>query len=79
VEGRQRASDEKAQDRQQSMNTQHNPERDEFDVLNTYRVWLRHELFRGRLSDGEFQASETSLVEFVRVPSNTKPHLSNLM
>ena len=23
----------------------------ESDVLNTYRVWLRYELFRGRLSD----------------------------
>jgi hypothetical protein len=27
------------------------------DVLNTYQVWLRYELFRGRLSDAEFQAS----------------------
>jgi predicted PolB exonuclease-like 3'-5' exonuclease len=51
----------------------------ESDVVNTYRVWLRYELFRGRLSDAEFQASETSLVEFVKVRSNTKPHLSNLM
>jgi predicted PolB exonuclease-like 3'-5' exonuclease len=38
----------------------------ESDVLNTYRVWLRYELFRGRLSDAEFQASEANLVEFVR-------------
>jgi hypothetical protein len=30
----------------------------ESDVLNTYRVRLRYELFRGRLSDAEFQASE---------------------
>jgi hypothetical protein len=47
----------------------------ESDVLNTYRVWLRHELLRGRLSDAEFQASEANLIEFVRVRSNTKPHL----
>jgi predicted PolB exonuclease-like 3'-5' exonuclease len=48
----------------------------ESDVLNTYRVWLRYELFRGRLSHGEFQESEASLVEFVKVRSNTKPHLT---
>jgi 3'-5' exonuclease len=47
----------------------------ESDVLNTYRVWLRHELFRGRLSHAEFQASEANLIEFVRVHSNTKPYL----
>ena len=35
----------------------------ENDVVNTYRVWLRHELFRGRLSDTAFQASEANLVE----------------
>jgi hypothetical protein len=46
------------------------------DVLNTYRLWLRHELFRGRLSDPEFQASEANLIEFVRVRSNTKQYLS---
>jgi predicted PolB exonuclease-like 3'-5' exonuclease len=38
----------------------------ESDVLNTYRVWLRYELFRGRLSEPEFQGSETNLVEFVK-------------
>ena len=37
----------------------------ESDVLNTYRVWLRHELFRGRLSDAEFQESEANLANFV--------------
>ena len=51
----------------------------ESDVLNIYRVWLRYELFRGRLSDAEFQGSEANLVEFVKVRSNTKPHLTNLM
>ena len=38
----------------------------ESDVLNTYRVWLRHELFRGRLSDAEFQESEANLADFVK-------------
>ena len=37
----------------------------ESDVLNTYRVWPRHELFRGRLSDAEFQESEANLANFV--------------
>jgi 3'-5' exonuclease len=51
----------------------------ESDVLNTYRVWLRYELFRGSLSDAQFQASEASLIEFVKARSNTKPHLTGLM
>jgi 3'-5' exonuclease len=51
----------------------------ESDVLNTYRVWLRHELFRGRLSEPEFQASETNLADFVKARGNTKPHLACLM
>jgi predicted PolB exonuclease-like 3'-5' exonuclease len=28
------------------------------DVINTYRLWLRHELFRGRLDEAQFQYSE---------------------
>jgi 3'-5' exonuclease len=48
----------------------------ESDVLKTYRVWLRHELFRGQLSDADFRASEANLVEFVKARSNTKPHLA---
>jgi predicted PolB exonuclease-like 3'-5' exonuclease len=51
----------------------------ESDVLNTYRVWLRHELFRGRLSVAEFDASESGLVEFIKVRGNTKPHLAGLV
>jgi predicted PolB exonuclease-like 3'-5' exonuclease len=51
----------------------------ESDVLNTYRVWLRHELFRRRLSDAEFKASKTNLAEFVKARGNTKPHLACLM
>jgi 3'-5' exonuclease len=51
----------------------------ESDVLNTYRVWLRYELFQGRLSEIDFQASEANLTEFVKVRSNTKPHLTGLM
>ena len=47
----------------------------ESDVVNTYQVWLRYELFRGKLTDAAFQASETSFNEFIKVRSNAKPHL----
>jgi 3'-5' exonuclease len=50
----------------------------ESDVVNTYRVWLRHELFRGRLSAPGFEASEATLVDFITARANTKPHLSDL-
>jgi hypothetical protein len=42
-------------------------------------LWLRHELFRGRLSTGEFQASEANLVELIQARGSTKPHLADLM
>jgi 3'-5' exonuclease len=51
----------------------------ESDVVNTYRVWLRYELFRGRLSDTEFQSSEGALLDFVKARGNTKPHLFDLI
>lgn len=35
------------------------------DVLNTYRVWLRYELFRGALGEVEFAASEADLTAFL--------------
>jgi 3'-5' exonuclease len=38
----------------------------ESDVVNTYRVWLRYELFQGKLSDAAFQASEADLDHFVQ-------------
>ena len=38
----------------------------ESDVVNTYRVWLRHELFQGKLTDAAFQASEADLDHFVQ-------------
>jgi len=49
----------------------------EGDVVNTYRLWLRHELFRGKLCDTEFQASEAGLVEFIKTRGNTKPYLAD--
>src|SRR5262249_49698812 len=50
----------------------------ETDIVNTYRVWLRYELFRGRLTKAGLEASETNLVEFIRLRGNTKPNLINL-
>ena len=48
----------------------------ETDVVNTYRVWLRYELFRGRLSESGLRASEANLSDYIRTRSNTKPHLA---
>jgi len=50
----------------------------ESDVVNTYRVWLRYELFRGKLTDISFQTSEANLSEFIKARSNAKPHLAVL-
>src|SRR5262249_25500829 len=35
------------------------------DIINTYRVWLRYELFRGTLSQSAFEASQRNLADFV--------------
>jgi 3'-5' exonuclease len=48
----------------------------ESDVVNTYRVWLRHELFQGKLSDLAFETSESKLEEFIKARSATKPHIT---
>ena len=47
----------------------------ETDVVNTYRVWLRYELFRGKLTKTEFEASETDLIAFIMARADSKPHL----
>jgi predicted PolB exonuclease-like 3'-5' exonuclease len=47
----------------------------ESDVVNTHRLWLRYELFCGRLSDAGFQASEASLTEFIRARGKIKTDL----
>src|SRR6202049_735116 len=35
------------------------------DVINTYRLWLRHELFRGRLDHSQFESSERDVTRVV--------------
>jgi hypothetical protein len=42
----------------------------ESDVVSTYRVWLRHELFRGTLGQNAFEASERNLTDFMAARSN---------
>ncbi len=51
----------------------------ETDVVNTYRVWLRYELFRGELTPIQFQLSEQKLGEFIKVRANAKPHLNGMI
>lgn len=51
----------------------------ESDVVNTYRVWLRYELFRGKLSETSFAASEQDLCEFVEARLDKKQHLSGMV
>ena len=51
----------------------------ETDIVNTYRVWLRYELFRGRMTQAQFETSESNLAEFIRARGNTKPHLIDLL
>jgi predicted PolB exonuclease-like 3'-5' exonuclease len=50
----------------------------ETDIVNTYRVWLRYELFRGRLSAKEFNASEQALAAHVQSKEEIKPHLKGI-
>ena len=37
----------------------------ETDVVGTYHVWLRYELFRGTLSQDAFEASQINLADFI--------------
>ena len=50
----------------------------ETDVVNTYRVWLRYELFRGQLTENGLRASEANLNDYIRSRSESKPHLAYL-
>jgi 3'-5' exonuclease len=50
----------------------------EGDVIATYRVWLRYQLFCGRLTRDAYEASEANLLEFVRDRIAVKPHLAYL-
>jgi 3'-5' exonuclease len=41
----------------------------ETDVVGTYQVWLRYELFRGTLSQDVFEASQQNLAGFLNARS----------
>jgi predicted PolB exonuclease-like 3'-5' exonuclease len=47
----------------------------ETDIVNTYRIWLLFELFRGKLSQETFKASEGDLRSFIEARLIAKPHL----
>ena len=47
--------------------------------MNTYRVWLRYELFRGRLTENCLRASEANLSDYIRSHAGSKPHLACLL
>jgi predicted PolB exonuclease-like 3'-5' exonuclease len=48
----------------------------ESDVLNTYRVWLVYELFRGALTREQLDWSEAQIRDFVAKRKVVNPHLS---
>ena len=51
----------------------------ESDVINTYRVWLRYELFQGKMSPEAYEASEANLRKFIKARTNAKPHLNDVI
>src|SRR5436853_7626784 len=51
----------------------------ESDVVNTYRVWLRYELFRGRLSDAGRGCEIASSAFRVRSAGSDSPKVVDLM
>ena len=48
----------------------------ESDVLNTYRVWLVYELFRGSITAQELDWSEAQIRDFVAKRKTANSHLS---
>ena len=51
----------------------------ETDLVNTYRIWLRYELFKDRLTEVSFAASSDALNVYIRSKLNSKPHLGYLI
>jgi predicted PolB exonuclease-like 3'-5' exonuclease len=47
----------------------------ESDVLNTYRVWLVYELFRGSITKDQFEWSESQVRAFIQGRKAKNPHL----
>ena len=51
----------------------------ETDVLNTYLIYLRFELIRGRLSANGYQREGQRLRKLLTTDSATKPHFSEFL
>lgn len=51
----------------------------ETDVVNTYRVWLRYELFRGAITPEQMLESEADLTAFITARLLERPHLAFLI
>src|SRR5262249_49487077 len=51
----------------------------ETDVLNTYRVWLVYELFRGTITANELNWSEAQIREFVASRKSANAHLCKIV
>jgi 3'-5' exonuclease len=47
----------------------------ESDVLNTYRVWLAYELFRGSITPRQHDWSEAQVRDFVATRKSCNPHI----
>lgn len=50
----------------------------ETDILNTYHVWPRYELFRGQLSVADYEAGSQALAGYLKEREGSKPHLSRI-
>lgn len=51
----------------------------ETDVVNTYRLFLRYELFQGRITGEQHRASEADIDAFLRARIAEKPHFASLL
>jgi hypothetical protein len=51
----------------------------ETDIVNTYRVWLRYELFRGGLWPEAYEKCEANLAEWISARAGSKQHLMGLI
>jgi hypothetical protein len=51
----------------------------ESDVVNTYRIWLRYELFRGSLSPELHRESEDVLTAFLCARVGAHPRLAGVL
>jgi predicted PolB exonuclease-like 3'-5' exonuclease len=51
----------------------------ETDVVNTYRIWLRYEHFRGAITSLGFAESEADLRLFLEARLAERPYLASLI